>query len=103
MPEEIAVVARILAQLGMDDVVFVGGATVGLFLTDPSSPEARHTLDVDVITPVTSRSAFYTLEERLRAAGFSQPQSGPICRWLIGGVTVDLMPPFEDILGFTNR
>ena len=27
----------------------------------------------------------------------------PICRWLIDGVTVDLMPPDEAVLGFSNR
>lgn len=28
---------------------------------------------------------------------------GPICRWIVDGVTVDLMPPIDTILGFSNR
>ena len=32
-----------------DEVVFVGGATVGLWITDPAAPPPRPTVDVDVI------------------------------------------------------
>ena len=103
MVEEIATVAKGLAALGMDDVVFVGGATVGLLLTDPAAPSARPTFDVDVVTPVPSKVAFHQLEQKLLAAGYVQPIDGPICRWVIDGVTVDLMPPIDTILGFTNR
>jgi predicted nucleotidyltransferase len=101
--EAIAKVAERLSQLGAEGVVFVGGATVGLLLTDPAAPAARPTLDVDVVTPVPSKSAFHELEQKLLAAGYSQPSGGPICRWLIEGVTVDLMPPIDTILGFSNR
>lgn len=32
-------VARSLLELGVTDVVFVGGATIGLYLTDPAAPQ----------------------------------------------------------------
>lgn len=96
-------VARSLLELNITDVVFVGGATIGLYLTDPAAPEPRFTYDVDVVTPVASRRAYNALEGKLRDAGHTPDPEGPICRWLIGGVTVDLMPPYEDILGFSNR
>jgi predicted nucleotidyltransferase len=95
-------VARSLLELGITDVVFVGGATIGLYLTDPAAPEPRHTFDVDVVTPVASRHAYNALEEKLRDAGHTPDPGGPICRWKIGGITVDLMPPDESILGFSN-
>jgi predicted nucleotidyltransferase len=101
--EEIARVANRLAELGVEGVVFVGGATVGLLLTDPAAPSARPTLDVDVVTPVTSKRAFHELELKLFAAGYSQPSGGPIRRWVIDGVIVDLMPPIDSVLGFSNR
>lgn len=46
--------ATILGPL-LDEVVFVGGATVHLWLTDPGAPPARATEDVDVICEVASR------------------------------------------------
>lgn len=98
-------VAKRLYALGIADIVFVGGSTIELYLTDPAAPAPRATVDVDVLTPVSSRAEYQKLEARLRAAGFSQPleEGGPICRWRIDGVIVDLMPPNEDILGFSNR
>ncbi len=98
-------VAKRLYILGMTDIVFVGGSTIELYLTDPAAPEPRATIDVDVLTPVTSRADYRRLEARLRAAGFSQPfeEGDPICRWRIDGVTVDFMPPEEEVLGFSNQ
>lgn len=32
-----------------NDVVFLGGCTTGLFLSDPYVPDIRYTLDVDCI------------------------------------------------------
>jgi hypothetical protein len=34
-----------------DEVVFVGGATVELWISDPGAPEFRPTDDVDVVVP----------------------------------------------------
>jgi predicted nucleotidyltransferase len=101
--DSLAIVAKQLEAIGLTDIVFVGGATIGLLITDPAAPEARYTLDVDVVTPVPSRSAFNAIETRLREAGFTQPTEGLICRWDIAGIIVDLMPPDEKILGFSNR
>jgi hypothetical protein len=52
----------------LDEVVFVGGATVELWVTDPAAAEFRPTNDVDVIVEITSRHAYYELEDRLRSA-----------------------------------
>lgn len=84
-------------------MVFVGGAVVGLLLTDPAAPPPRATDDVDVVIGETSRAAYHRFEARLREAGYSQPMEGPICRWHIAGVNVDLMPINADVLGFANR
>ncbi len=70
-----------LGDLVDGEVVFVGGATVGLWATDGATAEFRPTDDVDVIVEVTSRSAYYRFEERLRARGFlNDPEDGVICR-----------------------
>jgi Nucleotidyl transferase AbiEii toxin, Type IV TA system len=88
------------------EVVFTGGATIGLWITDPAAPEPRATEDVDVIVEVTSRSRFADFEQRLRKRGFREDQeSGVICRWrhADADLVLDVMPTDASILGFANR
>lgn len=92
-------VARLLGPL-LDQMVFVGGSTVGLYNTR-NQLESRPTVDVDCITEVAPRSAYYKLEEQLRELGFRNDQQ-VICRWHVEGQVVDIMPVAEAILGFTN-
>lgn len=95
----------VLGELA-DQVVFVGGATVGLWISDPAAPPVRPTDDVDVVVEVATRSAFYDFEAQLREAGFSEDQeSGVICRWRHRetGLILDAMPSRADILGFENK
>lgn len=90
----------------VDQVVFVGGATVGLWITDPAAPPVRPTDDVDVVVEVTTRTAFYDFEAKLRKVGFREDQeSGVICRWRHreSGLILDAMPSRADILGFENE
>jgi predicted nucleotidyltransferase len=65
----------------------------------------RPTEDVDVIVGITSRSAYYRLEDELRGLGFMQSMrpGDPICRWEVESVIVDIMPIDETVLGFSNR
>jgi len=97
-------VARGLGDL-RPEVVFVGGAVVELFVTDPAAPRPRFTDDVDVVVEITTRAEWYRLGERLRSRGFREDrrEGAPICRWMLGNLTVDVMPEMESILGFTNR
>jgi predicted nucleotidyltransferase len=100
---DVAEVARRLRDLDIEGV-FVGGATVAALVTDPASVPPRYTEDVDVVVPADSRLKYEQVEERLRAAGYAQPMGEhPICRWMIGGILVDLMPLLPEILGFGNR
>jgi nucleotidyltransferase AbiEii toxin of type IV toxin-antitoxin system len=88
------------------EVVFVGGATVELWISDPGAPPVRPTQDVDVIVEVTTRSAFHEFEAKLRARGFTEDQEdGVICRWRHheSGLILDAMPTHADIIGFENR
>ncbi|WP_176113003.1 nucleotidyl transferase AbiEii/AbiGii toxin family protein [Sediminibacterium ginsengisoli] len=86
-----------------DKVVFVGGATVGLY-TDKSSAEARPTDDIDVVIELWSHSEYAAIDERLRDMGFVNDQaSGIVCRYIIRDIIVDVMPTHNDVLGFSNR
>lgn len=88
----------------LDQLVFLGGCTTALFVTDDAAPDVRPTQDVDVIVEVLSRHEYWQLEERLRELGCHQEIDEEItCRWKIGGLTLDVMPTDESILGFSNR
>lgn len=100
---QIQLVAKGLGKL-KEKVAFVGGATAGLYVTDQAAPEPRPTEDVDCIIEIYSRIDYQQLEDQLRAQGFLNDTSAeaPICRWKYQGVTVDIMPTDEKILGFSN-
>jgi len=98
-------VARRLGVELCDRFAFVGGAVAGLLITDPANPPIRSTEDVDVVAEVLALSGYHRIEKTLRERGFVQDTSAdaPICRWQVEGVTVDVMPTMEEILGFANR
>lgn len=90
----------------LSHVVFLGGASMVLWITDPAAPALRPTKDVDVVVEVASRSAFHAFEKRLRSLGFREDQEeGIICRWRHrdGDLILDAMPSEAEILGFENR
>jgi predicted nucleotidyltransferase len=97
------IVAEGLGDL-LDEVVFVGGAVVGLYATHSAAPEMRPTDDVDCVIEVSTRLEYHRLEEKLRSLGFlnDTTQGAPLCRWKYKGVSVDVMPTDTAILGFTN-
>jgi hypothetical protein len=97
-------VVRLLAPV-LDELVFVGGCTTGLFITDPAASGIRPTKDVDAIVDVTSYSNYAALADRLRAIGLIEDttEGAPLCRWRSGVLIVDVMPTDATVLGFSNR
>lgn len=86
-----------------NDVVFLGGCTTGLFISDPNVPDVRYTLDVDCIVDVISLNQYHQLEKKLTQQGFKKSlQEDVICRWFYDDVILDVMPTDEKILGFGN-
>jgi hypothetical protein len=85
-------------------MVFVGGCTTALFITDPVSLEnVRSTDDVDVIVELLGYADWVRLQDALRARGFIQLPELVTCRFRFGTLKVDVMPDDETILGFSNR
>jgi hypothetical protein len=97
--------AEALGDLIDGDLVFVGGATIPLWATDPGAAEFRPTEDVDVIVEVASRPEYYRFEGRLRELGFANDAGGVICRFRRSArcLVLDAMPTEATILGFENR
>lgn len=88
-----------------EELVFVGGAIVGLLVDDPAAAPVRATRDVDVLLQVASTAEYYQMAEHLRARGFAECQApdAPICRWQKNGLLLDVMPTDSNVLGFSNR
>lgn len=104
LPQVLAI-AEALGEL-CAQVVFVGGSTAGLLLTDPLAESVRPTLDVDAIVQADSLAHYYRIEAQLEQRGFVRDAAaGVICRWQhrSSGVRFDLMPVDASILGFSNR
>lgn len=97
------VVATALGPLAQQ-VVFVGGAVVGLLLDDPGSALIRATLDVDLVVEAISNADYYKFGKQLKKRGFTEDtrERAPLCRWRVAGTTVDIMPSDPRPLGFTN-
>lgn len=49
-----------------EHLVFVGGATISLYLDDASVEDVRTTKDVDCVVEITSRAEYYKLSDKLR-------------------------------------
>jgi hypothetical protein len=86
-------------------LVFVGGCTTALFITDPVTLEdVRATDDVDLIMDLLGPFDWPRLQGLLFERGFSvSVEDDVICRMRLGKLKVDFMPDDAAILGFTNR
>lgn len=83
---------------------FVGGSIVNLLLDDPNFVPARPTDDVDVILGLVTSERYSSVEARLRNLGFDHDtrQRAPRCRWVLGNLTVDIMPTDGAFLGLNT-
>jgi hypothetical protein len=87
-------------------VVFLGGATIGLWMTDPASRAARTTDDVDVVAEVATLASYEAFQADLRRAGFTEDiLSGVICRWqhTDSGLVLDAIPAKPELAGFEGE
>lgn len=100
-------VASMLDAEFLQKITFVGGATVSLHLDDAQPMNISSTKDVDFIVSVTGYSGYNQLSEELRTRGFKDyipenDEKSPLCRFVCGGICVDVMPDDEAVLGFSN-
>jgi hypothetical protein len=95
--------ARLLKPI-LGELVFAGGCTTALLITDKAAADVRPTFDVDAIAEITSYVGYAQFSERLRKLGFHEDirEGAPACRWCQQTTTLDVMPLDEKILGFSN-
>lgn len=89
--EVIKKVAAALNELN-EQVVYVGGAIVSIYVNDPAADDVRPTKDVDISLSVASLSELEKIRLKLVERGFTQTaEDNVICRFRYEGVKVDVM------------
>ncbi|HEY5330847.1 MAG TPA: hypothetical protein VIJ79_13250 [Acidobacteriaceae bacterium] len=88
----------------LEEIVFIGGATLGLLITDTGAAPIRGTKDVDVIAEIVTISDYLIFSQRLREADFTEDagENPILCRWHNDGLLLDVLPIDKDVLGYTN-
>ncbi len=102
-------IKEVASALGTDfcrEVVFVGGCTTGLLITDSFALDGvRHTDDVDLIVNTIGYMGYAQFQQVLRQKGFrdiTHHENTPVCAMQLGSLRVDFMPA-DGSLGFNNK
>jgi predicted nucleotidyltransferase len=84
-------IARALDELN-EQVIYVGGATVGLYINDPAADDVRPTKDVDISLSIATIGELEQIRAELIKKGFTQSaEDNVICRFRYDDVKVDVM------------
>lgn len=88
------IIKRVALALGdlNDVVIYVGGATVSLYINDPAADDVRPTKDIDISLQILSIPQLEEIREQLNEKGFSQSADlDVICRFKLDDILVDVM------------
>ena len=88
------IIKKIAAALGElnEKVIYVGGATVSLYINDPAADDVRPTKDIDITIKVASILELENIRELLNKKGFKQSADlDVICRFRYDDILVDVM------------
>lgn len=101
----LAVVEEVALALGElnKEVIYVGGAVVGLYVTDEGAEEPRPTKDIDICVQIASYAQMDELRQKLASKMiFPAPTESVIYRYQLGDILIDFIPFEETTLGPTN-
>jgi predicted nucleotidyltransferase len=87
-----------------DQVIYVGGAVVTLYVTDEGAEQSRPTKDIDISVQISSYSQMDELRERLaKKKIYPAPSEKVMYRYSYEDILIDFIPFEETPLGPTNR
>ncbi|MFO8000703.1 MAG: nucleotidyl transferase AbiEii/AbiGii toxin family protein [Marinilabilia sp.] len=99
----VAEVAEALREL-KDQMVFVGGAVVSLYVDDPAADEIRPTQDIDMTLNIVNLTHWQEVQEKLAHLGFHpNPFGHAICSYKYKDIPVDIMAMEDGPLGPSNK
>lgn len=88
-------IAEALGDLN-DQVVYVGGAVVSLYIDDPAADDVRPTKDIDISLEIASLNQLEKLRVKLNQRGFIQSSEDSVmCRFRYDDIKVDVMSTTE--------
>jgi predicted nucleotidyltransferase len=88
-------VAKALGELN-EKVIYVGGAVVSLYVTDPAAEDVRPTKDIDITLEIASYKELEELRQQLIQKGFYQShEDDVVCRFRFEDIKVDVMATKE--------
>lgn len=95
-------VALALEEL-KNEVMFVGGAVVSVYVTDEGAEQPRPTKDIDISVQVSSYQQMENLREKLASKGiYPSPESTVMYRYKYEDIQIDFIPWDTTPLGPTN-
>lgn len=84
-------IAKALGELN-NEVIYVGGATVSLYINDTAADDVRPTKDIDISVSVATINELEDIREKLTSKGFTQSSElTVICRFKFEDILVDVM------------
>lgn len=87
-----------------DEVIYVGGAIVSLYVTDESAEQPRPTKDIDVSVQISSYYQMDQLRKRLtKKKIYPEPTENVMYRYSYEDILIDFIPFEETSLGPTNK
>ncbi len=102
----LGVVEKVALALGdiNDEVIYVGGAVVSLYVTDDTAEQPRPTMDIDISVQISSYSQMDQFRKRLAKKKIYPAASETVMyRFSYQDILIDFIP-FEDTpLGPTNK
>ena len=93
--DAIKLIANALGNIN-DQVIYVGGAVVGLYADTKGAPEVRPTKDIDIVVEIASVLELEKLRQELADRGihFAKDEK-TICRFIYKNVLLDVMATQE--------
>ncbi len=75
-----------------EQVVYVGGAVISLYINDPAAEDVRPTKDIDISLAIATLGELENLRQQLSKKGFVQTAEEKVmCRFDYAGIKVDVM------------
>jgi len=100
------IVEKVALALGdiNDEVIYVGGAVVSLYVTDEGAEQPRPTKDIDISVQISTYAQMNQLRERLANKKiYPAPTETVMYRYSYEDILIDFIPYVETPLGPTNR
>lgn len=99
------VVAQVATALGdlNNEVVYIGGAVISIYATEPGADLPRVTEDIDVCVQVSTFAQMEELREQLASKSiYPDPQGAHMYRYNYKGIAIDFIPFEETAFDPTN-